>query len=264
MRCGNQHTGCGWVGELGSLIPTHRKTCPFENVACKYSTIGCEQKALRRELINDHEKDDQLHLHVAMETILKLETRQRTSEKQMLQAQARLSSLENRGTTNKMTFKMAKFSQCKESEDVFYSPPFYSHQGGYKMCVRVDANGNGSAKGTHVSATAILMRGENDDNLTWPFTGSVTVELLNQLADKEHLQAVITFPDAKKDGKYNSRVVDREMAMSGWGHHQFIPHADLGHDPATARLLLKDDCLYFRVSVKATTLNPKPWLTCTL
>ena len=54
------------------------------------------------------------------------------------------------------------------------------------MCVRVDANGYDDAADTHVSVFASLMKGRNDDNLPWPFTGEVTFTLLNQLADKNH------------------------------------------------------------------------------
>ena len=234
-------------------IANHRQTCPLEEVACKYSMIGCEQIPLRKEL-HDHEKDDQLHLPLAMETIL---------QTTLLQASLSTDESEGERATTTTTFKMANFSQYKQSGEVYYSPPFYTtHQGGCKMCLKMRANGCQDAEDTHISVYASLMRGENDDNLTWPFTGSVTVELLNQVADKEHLKQTITF-DRGYDGEHNRRVVDSEIAPCGWGRHRFIPHADLGHDPVTDRQLLKDDCLYFRVSAKATP-NPRPWLTCNM
>ena len=221
-------------------IPEHRKTCPLELVACKYSTIGCEDKLLRNEL-KDHEDNDQLHLHIAMETILKVQTHL------------------TKAANDQFTFKMANFSQYKEPGKIFLSPPFYTHHGGYNMYIRVDANGWGDGADTHVSVFAFLMKGENDDNLIWPFTGVVTVELLNQLADKAHHQNTITYPE-DKDDTTNRRVVDGERGPDGFGRPAFISHADLG--PATARQFLRDDCLYFRVSVKASP-KTKPWLTCT-
>ena len=215
-------------------IPEHRQTCPMEVVACKYSAIGCEEKQLRKDL-EDHEKsNDQLHLDIAMTTIHKVEI-----------------------AVNYVTFKMAKFS---ESEEEFYSPPFYTQRGGYRMCIIVDAKGWGGGEGTYLSVTARLMRGENDDNLTWPFSGVVTVELLNQLEDKNHHQDTITFPEGMSL-KRSKRVVDRERAEDGFGRAQFISHAGLSYKSIT-RQFLKEDCLYFRVSVKAAP-NPKPWLTCT-
>lgn len=41
---------------------------------------------------------------------------------------------------------------------------------------------------------ACLMKGENDDHLPLPFTGTVTIELLNQLEDDNHYLADMTFP----------------------------------------------------------------------
>jgi hypothetical protein len=72
-------------------------------------------------------------------------------------------------------------------------PAFYTSSKGYKMCIRVDANGDGDAEDTHVSVFTFLMKGENNDHLPWPFTGKVTVELLNQLEDKNHLSKSLTF-----------------------------------------------------------------------
>ena len=53
------------------------------------------------------------------------------------------------------------------------------------MCLYVDANGgvdaygNSTGKGTHVSTLAYLMRVEHDDQLQWPFSGDIVIELLN-------------------------------------------------------------------------------------
>ena len=42
--------------------------------------------------------------------------------------------------------------------DRWYSPPFYTGPGGYKMCIRVVTHGVGSGAGSHVSVTVYLMR----------------------------------------------------------------------------------------------------------
>ena len=31
-------------------------------------------------------------------------------------------------------------------------------------------------KGTHISVITYLMRGENDDDISWPYTGTITIE----------------------------------------------------------------------------------------
>ena len=63
------------------------------------------------------------------------------------------------------------------------------------MCLRVDANGYGVCKNTHVSVYLYMMRGEYDDSLKWPFRGDIIVQLLNQVEDCGHHEVVIHFVD---------------------------------------------------------------------
>ena len=153
-------------------------------------------------------------------------------------------------------FKVPEFSRHKSSKQEWYSPPFYSHPGGYKMCFRVDANGFGEGAGTHVSVFACLMRGRNDDNLPWPFTGKVTITLLNQLEDENHHTRTISFlSDSEVNGR---RVVDGEIVPRGYGLSKFISHA---YSVTRNCQYLKGDCLYFQVKVEAAKPT-KPWLIC--
>ena len=41
------------------------------------------------------------------------------------------------------------------SEQEWYSPPFDTHPGGYKMCIKVYANGRGDGADTRVSVYAL-------------------------------------------------------------------------------------------------------------
>eukprot|EP00117_Sycon_ciliatum_P020117 scpid71365/ scgid5690/ TNF receptor-associated factor 3; CD40 receptor-associated factor 1; TRAFAMN len=61
-----------------------------------------------------------------------------------------------------------------------YSPPFYSSPCGYKMCLRVYLNGDGTGHETHVSLFFAVMRGDFDGLLRWPFQQKVTLMLLSQ------------------------------------------------------------------------------------
>ena len=54
-----------------------------------------------------------------------------------------------------------------------YSQPFYTDRYGCKMCGRVYLNGDGMGKGTHLSLFFVLMRGEYDALLEWPFRQKV-------------------------------------------------------------------------------------------
>ena len=150
---------------------------------------------------------------------------------------------------------MTCLEQHKIDSDQWYSRPFYTHPQGYKMCLRVDANGYGKGKGTHVSVFAYLMRGGFDNHLKWPFRGHVVIQLCNQLKDKYHRGYTIDFSETT-DGRIISRVTNGERAKSGCGYRTFIPHNDLNFNPTTNCQYLKNDCLYFQIVAVESLSEP--------
>ena len=61
-----------------------------------------------------------------------------------------------------------------------YSQPFYTSPRGYKMCARMYLNGDGMGRGTHLSLFFVIMRGEYDCLLSWPFTRKFTLRVIDQ------------------------------------------------------------------------------------
>ena len=49
-------------------LADHRSKCQFEKVPCKYAGIGCKEELLHKDL-EQHELDDAVHLHTAIETV---------------------------------------------------------------------------------------------------------------------------------------------------------------------------------------------------
>ena len=149
---------------------------------------------------------------------------------------------------------MTDFEQHKKDGDDWFSPPFYSHTGGYKMGLSVDANGHGSGKDTHVSVYVYMMHGEHDDHLKWPFSGDITVQLLNQRGEEKHRERTIHSDNTER--KYRSRVASRhDRAARGWGKSKFIAHTALGYDSTKNTEYLRNDCLKFEVTnVQVTKL----------
>ena len=227
-------------------LSTHRQECLFETVPCKYATVGCKDEVLRKDL-RKHEGDSQRHLQLAIDTVHRQQTRN-TEQENIL---ARLQSREM-----PMKYKFTKYDYHKTADVPIYSPPFYTSPGGYKMCIRVVVNGHKDLKDTYVSVYAYLMKGENDEHLPWPFTGTVIVKLLNQLEDENHCSRKIKFPT---DTKYIQRVVNEEISRNGYGKTCYISHSKLGYDAEKNCQYLKDDCLYFKISVDAMS-SSKPWL----
>ncbi len=130
------------------------------------------------------------------------------------------------------TFKLPDYKEKKASGNkIFTSPSFYSSPNGYRMKIEVYANGNGDGEGTHVSVYLLIISGENDDELNWPFVGLISIELLNQLRDKNHHSDYIhIFPDFNGDN---------------YSLQHYIPHSYLESNSP----YLQDNTLYFRVSV---------------
>ena len=134
---------------------------------------------------------------------------------------------------------MDDFQKHKKSNDEWYSPPFYTHLGGYRICLRVDANGCGRGNGTHVSVFVCLMRGEFDDLLEWPFLGEVTIQL--KKTDPPHHQMIIPYNDDTQN-KYVCKPT-KERNDGCRGYHKYASHAGL-----YAGGYLKDGKLVFCVS----------------
>ena len=152
-----------------------------------------------------------------------------------------------------MTFKLVEFDKKKERNIKFMSPAFCTGERGYNLTIRVDANGNSDATGSHVSVFALFIPGPFDKELSWPFVGKITFSLLNQLEDANHIESVLSFGVS-----HNVWPKDK-----GRGVLKFAAHADLGLDPVNNTQYLKDDTLYFRVSVTDIP-GSKPWLQCTI
>ena len=54
-------------------------------------------------------------------------------------------------------------------------------------------NGHGSGAGTCVSVSVQIIPGEYDDTLTWPYTGTVTFEIINWKDDSNHVKRAVDF-----------------------------------------------------------------------
>lgn len=128
-----------------------------------------------------------------------------------------------------------------------FSQPFYTSRCGYRLCARAYLNGDGSGKGTHLSLYFVVMRGEFDSLLQWPFRQRVTLMLLDQSGKKNHIAE--TF---KADPNSSSfRRPEGEMNIAS-GCPRFVSHSTLEHPKNT---YIKDDTLFLKVAVDLTDLE---------
>ena len=145
-----------------------------------------------------------------------------------------------------LQFTISEYSKRKQFNNIYYSPPFTTIPQGYRLCLQVYANGHDSCKGKHLSIYAYIMKGQHDDYLQWPFNGTITIELLNWLENKQHFKKTISI---RAD-----RVTEEELGNCA-GYHLFISHSYLDSSNP-ARRYLYQDCICVRV--KAIANNYKP------
>ena len=90
------------------------------------------------------------------------------------------------------------------------------------------------------------------NHLVFPFKGTTTIELLNQLEDRQHHKKFCACRDTEDDSK---SVTDRVMAGVAGGVCKFISHFELGNDAKNCQYL-KDDCLVFRIYAEVPSYEP--------
>ena len=130
-----------------------------------------------------------------------------------------------------------------------YSPPFYSSPHGYRVCLRAYLNGDGSGRGTHVSLYIVVMKSEYDDLLTWPFSHTVQLSLINQV-DPLNTSRSISHKFSPNPASSSFQKPQETFNIAS-GFPEFAPVSVL-NDP----LYAKNDTMYFRVKLEAPSGPP--------
>ncbi|XP_017322461.1 TNF receptor-associated factor 1 [Ictalurus punctatus] len=125
-----------------------------------------------------------------------------------------------------------------------YSPAFYTSRYGFKVCMRLYMHGDGAGKGTHVSLFFVIMKGEYDPLLSWPFKHKVTFFLIDQ-HQREHV--IDTFRPDLSSMSFQRPVSDMNVAS---GCPLFCPLAKL-RSPKHA--YCKDDTLFIKCVVDSSS-----------
>ena len=242
MICTN--FGCS-VRMLREQLDAHKSICPKERIPCHYKNSGCNAVILREDRQKHLQENIEQHGNIANDTVS-------TLRKELAYANNALESKR----VPPVTYKMSGYAQLKEAKGEWKSTCFYTHEGGYKMILCVCAG----YRGEDCLATYVrVVLGPNDDNLVWPFAGSIKIEILNQCHDYGHHSQTLCWkgmPDELPSMKPIEGRVNRSQ-----GFPKFISYADLERE-STSRVYLKNDCIYFRISEAMAASQCKPWLIC--
>ncbi len=159
-------------------------------------------------------------------TMTKLEKAMRSKHAEFEDRDFRLSLIENSNHDGNMIWKIPQFSQRMADAQTgrytsIFSLPFYTGRYGYKMCLRLYILGDGIGKNTHMSLFFVVMKGEFDNILQWPFTHKVTFKLINQTGGKD---IVDTFQPDPMSSSFRKPKSDMNIAS---GSLRFVSHSEL-------------------------------------
>ena len=146
-------------------------------------------------------------------------------------------------TNGTFLWKIDNFTRKRQEavsgvQTAIYSPPFYTTQFGYKMCARIYMNGDGFGKNTHISLFFVVMKGEYDALLPWPFQKKITMMLLDQ-NNGEHM--VDAFRSDHESSSFQRPKNNMNVAS---GSPLFMPLNGLSN-----RAYVKDDTMFIKIIV---------------
>ena len=195
--------------------------------------IDARATALEKKRERDSEQRTREMNELNTKTRAELRRSIESKERKVEEMEKKVQILDNTLFPHKHHFMMFPYKQLKSTNSEWYSPPMYTHPGGYKFCVNVTPNGDSEGKGTHLSLYLVSLPGEFDDQLRWPVTISYTIQLLEKMGG-----APVSFTTSMTTMKC------RDVSIVHDGRRHFATHnvVESKH--------LKYDCLYFQSSFK--------------
>ena len=234
-----------------------------KNILKKIERIENDQNGMVNDFVRLTKNSDKLRQENAIlkESIKQYKTICQDLHKTLAMSQVSLLTLEERlinqeKLSHNGTFLWKISNFCERMQEAksgrqtsIYSPPFYSDRYGYKMCARLYLNGDGAGKNTHISLFFVLLRGEYDALLNWPFREKVTFQLLDQSESDSKENVVDSF---KPDPNSSSFKRPRSEMNIASGLPVFCPLSKiLVHDCQ----YVKNNTMFIRVIVDTKNLE---------
>ena len=145
----------------------------------RFEVVKKEEESLEERVEETKNSCAELHKAVALSRI------------NVLTAEERLINLEKLSFDGTFVWKISNVREKFQSTRVlmanqkgenssFYSPPFYTSRYGFKMCCRIYFNGEGDGRNTHLSLYFVILKGDYDAIIKWPFKQMVKFILIDQ------------------------------------------------------------------------------------
>ena len=176
---------------------------------------------------------------------IQLHTQLSSTQMSMHKLEERLMQQEKTSYDGQLLWKISCLSERAQKHNAgFYSPPFYTSREGYKLCGKIYLGGDGAGSGTHLSLYLVVLRGDYDELVAWPFRYRVTFSLMDQSPKKENY--IDIFKTDVSSSSYK-RPVNEMNAPAGLP--LFYP-LDLLQSGAGEREFVKDDTLFIKITVE--------------
>ena len=152
FRCPN---GCGAAPSRRGFSQ-HLEECPEQLVSCKFSILGCDavlpRKSMESHVATSAEHSTEFLLqHMMKMTVLFNQLCAKSGVPNPLDQKTWLmNKILQKEPIPPWVIKIVGFHEEMKNGEGWFSDPVYSHFGGYKMCLKVYANGVGEGKGTRV------------------------------------------------------------------------------------------------------------------
>lgn len=146
-------------------------------------------------------------------------------------------------------FRRRREAEAKGQPPCLTSVPFHTGRCGYKMAAKAYLNGDGEGRGTHLSLYVVLMQGDFDALLPWPFKQNVSLSLLDQSGARNHCS--LNFRPDPASKSFHRPAAESVNVASGFSC--FIPLTKL-ENPQNASYL-DDDALFVKVKVDMSGLE---------
>uniref|UniRef100_A0A671S6H2 TNF receptor-associated factor n=1 Tax=Sinocyclocheilus anshuiensis TaxID=1608454 RepID=A0A671S6H2_9TELE len=225
-----------------------QKVTALENIVCVLNR-EVERSALTLEALSRQHRLDQEKIENLSNKVRQLEQTLTMRDLQLAESEQSLRELQFCTYDGVFIWKIADFSRRRQDAvggraPAMFSPAFYSSKYGYKMCLRLYLNGDGTGRGTHLSLFFVVMRGKYDALLKWPFSQKVTLMLLDQ-NNREHI--IDAFRPDVSSTSFQRPISEMNIAS---GCPLFCPLAKL----AGKSSYLRDDTIFIKAIVDLTGL----------
>uniref|UniRef100_A0A6Q2Y471 TNF receptor-associated factor n=1 Tax=Esox lucius TaxID=8010 RepID=A0A6Q2Y471_ESOLU len=237
------------VAELGRrCTDLEVKSGTFENVVCVLNR-EVERFATTMEASNRQHRLDQDKIEALSNKVRQLERTVGLKDLTVAEMEGRLREMSATTFDGVFVWRISDFTKKRQDAiagraPAMFSPAFYTSKYGYKMCLRIYLNGDGTGRGSHLSLFFVVMRGLSDALLKWPFNQKVTLMLLDQ-SNREHI--IDAFRPDITSSSFQRPVSEMNIAS---GCPLFCPLSKLD----AKNSYIRDDTIFIKAIVDLTGL----------